>query len=160
MVRQVAGVLVGVLLSFGILEVSAAADEFVPRVIPEEHVFVCVDEVAVEDIIMGGLYEDPSGNAKCGLIYAGDLTFIGLAIGRHDGLLSGEGEIVGVSIFPVQACVRTYVMAWPYVPDPHFTDPELAQDAGFSQPLLSSDFPAGTCARPRTGNAVETANVE
>lgn len=131
----------------------------IPSIKQDEFIFVCIDQNALEDIVIGGLYETAKDNEVCGLIEAGQLTYIGSVVSAHTVLV--EGVPMGTGFYQVQACARSYSLAWPYTLDQHHVDPELATDIGPSGPLIQEGFPAGTCKDPNMpAGEILLSNVE
>ena len=106
-----------------------------PSVYPQQLVFVC-------DPVLS-----PAGTTVCGLVDAGQLTYIGAAQDVQLVLVEGSGLVTFV-LYPVQACYRHYAMIMPNPVDEHFTDPELAADVGLLGALVHEGFPTGTCPYP------------
>lgn len=109
-----------------------------------ELVLVCFNREALEDIAISGLYENAEDNQVCGLVEAGQLTYIGAVQRAY--VVFIEGVPVGVGFYPVQVYAQTYALAWPNPLDPHIADPEYKTDNGTSKEFIRKGFPADSCA--------------
>lgn len=118
----------------------------VPVIDRNELVFVCVTSESFEDIAIGGLYENAEDNQVCGLVEAGQLTYIGAVQRAYTVLI--EGNPVGVGFYPVQVYARSYALAWPNPLDPHIVDPEYMEDNGSYRELVRKGFPDDVCPAP------------
>ena len=115
-------------------DLSIVNIQTVPAIQSKQLVFVC-DPVY-----------SSAGTVVCGLVEAGQLTFIGAEQGKRSVLVNGS--LLVFRLYPVQGCYRHYAMVFPNPLDEHFTDPELAADVGLLGALVHEGFPTGTCPYP------------
>ena len=116
-----------------------------------EYVFVCLDIETARYIVGGMISEDPSENATCGMAEAGRVTFVGVPLGEPEHALVGEGYMDYVHFYSVQAsaCLRSFIMAWPYQVDEHLYHPDYIGEYGLEAPLLEFGFPGEACVEER-----------
>lgn len=112
-------------------DLSIVNIQTVPAIQSKQLVFVC-DPVY-----------SSAGTVVCGLVEAGQLTFIGAEQGKRSVLVNGS--LLVFRLYPVQGCYRHYAMVFPNPLDEHFTDSELAAHVGLSVAQVREGFPVGTC---------------
>ena len=111
----------------------------------EPRVFVCENSWIAVAMIMNGFSTDPLENRDCTMVPGVGIASVGVMIGDTLPAIQGEGYAVGVNLYEVKvgSCGQPLVMAYPYYPDPHYTNPQLAADGGL--PLIAYGFPAEVC---------------
>jgi hypothetical protein len=144
------------------MKTSSVLVSTVPAIDLEELVFVCDSRESLMKVVVGGLHDNAEDNQACGLVEVGQLSFIGAVEAVYVVLI--EGTPVEVGLYVVQACNRSYNLAWPSPLDSHLVDPELSADVGLPEVLVREGFPGGTCTSPEpivgTGEVLLTQAVE